>query len=222
MRHIAFIMDGNGRWANKLKKSRQHGHEVGSSNVYDIFLSCIELGVNTATFFAMSSENMSRSKEETDFISVLLDKSIKQHLPDLLDNKVQFSVIGDLSHLPKNINETVMLAESKTSHFNQYKLNIAYNYGGQWDIMNSIKLMNDKNMDINVENLSKNLSTGDDFPDLIIRTGGYKRLSNFMLWQAAYSELIFIDTLWPDFTQKELTSIYQDYQSIKRKFGKVD
>ena len=222
MRHIAFIMDGNGRWADKHGKSRQFGHEQGSSNVYDIFLSCIELDINTATFFAMSSENMNRPKEETEFISTLLDNSIKKHLQDLLDNQIKFTVIGDLSHLPENIINTIKYAETVTSKFTKYRLNIAYNYGGQWDVVNSINTLLNKKLVISHDNLSKYLSTGSDFPDLIVRTGGYKRLSNFMLWQAAYSELIFLDTLWPEFSSKDVSNILSNYKSIKRKFGKVD
>ncbi len=220
--HIAFIMDGNGRWADKHDKTRQFGHQEGSSNVYDIFLSCIRLGINTATFFAMSSENMNRPKEETEFISILLDNSIKKHLPDLLDNQIKFRVIGDISHLPQNIKDTIDHAESVTSRFTKYKLNIAYNYGGQWDVINSINSLLKKKLTISYKNLSEHLSTGNDFPDLIVRTGGYKRLSNFMLWQAAYSELIFIDTLWPEFSSDDVSNILQNYKSIKRKFGKVD
>ncbi len=222
MDHIAFIMDGNGRWAEKHNQTRQFGHEKGSSNVYDIFLSCINLDIHTATFFAMSSENMHRSKEETEFISTLLDTSIKNHLPDLLSNKIKFRVIGDISHLPDKIKKTIDHAESLTSEFEEYKLNIAYNYGGQWDIINSIHKILDNNIEINNENISNNLSTGMDYPDLIVRTGGYKRLSNFMLWQSAYSELIFLDTLWPDLTERDIENICSDYKSIKRKFGKVD
>ena len=222
MRHIAFIMDGNGRWADKHGKSRQFGHEQGSSNVYDIFLSCIKLDINTATFFAMSSENMNRPKEETEFISTLLDNSIKKHLQDLLDNQIKFTVIGDLSHLPENIKKTIEYAETVTSKFTKYRLNIAYNYGGQWDMLNSINTLLSKKLVISHENLSKYLSTGSDFPDLIVRTGGYKRLSNFMLWQAAYSELIFLDTLWPEFSSNDVSNILSNYKSIKRKFGKVD
>ena len=215
-------MDGNGRWADKHGKSRQFGHEQGSSNVYDIFLSCIEHDINTATFFAMSSENMNRSKKETEFISILLDNSIKKHLQDLLDNQIKFTVVGDLSHLPKNIKDTIEYAQTVTSKFTKYKLNIAYNYGGQWDVVNSIKTLLSKKLVISYENLSKYLSTGSDFPDLIVRTGGYKRLSNFMLWQAAYSELIFLDTLWPEFSSDDVSNILSNYKSIKRKFGKVD
>ena len=215
-------MDGNGRWADKHGKTRQFGHEKGSSNVYDIFLSCIDLDINTATFFAMSSENMNRPKEETEFISILLDNSIKKYLPDLLDNQIKFNVIGDISHLPENIKETIDYAETVTSNFTKYKLNIAYNYGGQWDVVNSINTLLNKKLVISHENLSKYLSTGSDFPDLIVRTGGYKRLSNFMLWQAAYSELIFLDILWPEFSSKDVSNILNNYKSIKRKFGKVD
>ncbi len=215
-------MDGNGRWADKHGKTRQFGHEQGSSNVYDIFLSCIELDINTATFFAMSSENMNRPKEETKFISILLDNSIKKHLPDLVENRIKFRVIGDISHLPDNIKNTIEHAETVTSMFTEYKLNIAYNYGGQWDILNSINTLLNENLTISYENLSEYLSTGSDFPDLIVRTGGYKRLSNFMLWQAAYSELIFLDILWPDFSSKDVSDILDNYKSIKRKFGKVD
>ena len=222
MRHIAFIMDGNGRWADKHGKTRQSGHEQGSSNVYDIFLSCIELDINIATFFAMSSENMKRPKEETEFISILLDKSIKKYLPDLLENQIKFTVIGDISHLPENIKNTIDYAETVTSHFTKYKLNIAYNYGGQWDVINSINTLLSKKLVISSENLSKYLSTGSDFPDMIVRTGGYKRLSNFMLWQAAYSELIFLDRLWPEFSSKDVSNILKNYKSIKRKFGNVD
>jgi len=222
MRHIAFIMDGNGRWADKHGKTRQSGHEQGSSNVYDILLSCIELDINTATFFAMSSENMKRPKEETEFISFLLDKSIKKYLTDLLDNQIKFTVIGDISHLPENIKNTIDYAETVTSKFTKYKLNIAYNYGGQWDVVNSINTLLSKKLVISCENLSKYLSTGSDFPDLIVRTGGYKRLSNFMLWQAAYSELIFLDRLWPEFSSKDVSNILKNYKSIKRKFGNVD
>ena len=215
-------MDGNGRWAKKHNQTRQFGHEKGSSNVYDIFMSCINLEIHSATFFAMSSENMHRSKEETEFISTLLDSSIKNHLPDLVSNKVKFRVIGDISHLPGNIKKTINHAQSLTSKFDKYKLNIAYNYGGQWDIISSIQHILDKNLEINNDNISNNLSTGGDYPDLIVRTGGYKRLSNFMLWQSAYSELIFLDILWPDFTKRDVENICKDYKSIIRKFGKVD
>ena len=139
-----------------------------------------------------------------------------------MDNQIKFNVIGDISHLPENIKNTIEYAETITSEFSKYKLNIAYNYGGQWDVVNSINTLLNKKLVISYENLSRHLSTGSDFPDLIVRTGGYKRLSNFMLWQAAYSELIFLDTLWPEFSPKDVSKILDNYKSIKRKFGKVD
>ena len=222
MDHIAFIMDGNGRWANLQKKARKHGHESGSSNVYNIFSSCIDLGINTATFFAMSSENMYRSKEETDYISYLLDKSIKHHLHDLLNNKVKFKVIGETTSLPFSIKKTIEQAEQLTAKFNKYSLNIAYNYGGQWDIINAIETMINDIGSFDNAKLPDYLSTGRSYPDLIIRTGGYRRLSNFMLWQSVYSELVFVDTLWPDFCSNDLKKIINDYKLIKRNFGKVD
>ena len=221
MKHIAFIMDGNGRWADNHGKTRQFGHEKGSENVYDIFLSCINLNINTATFFAMSSENMNRPKEETQFISILLDNSIKRHLPDLIENKIKFKVIGDTSHLPTTVKETISHAENLTSKHERYKLNIAYNYGGKWDIVNSINTLLENNDEITLDNISSHLSTGSDYPDLIVRTGGYKRLSNFMLWQAAYSELIFLETLWPEFSSDNVADILENYRTIKRKFGKL-
>ena len=221
MDHIAFIMDGNGRWANSQKKARKHGHESGSSNVYNIFSSCIDLGINSATFFAMSSENMYRSKEETDYISYLLDKSIKHHLHDLLNNKVKFKVIGDVTDLPISIKKTIQQAEQLTSKFSKYSLNIAYNYGGQWDIINAIETMIEDIGNFDNTKLPDYLSTGRNYPDLIIRTGGYKRLSNFMLWQLAYSEIYFEKKLWPDFTIKDYNRIISSFKKIKRNFGNI-
>tara|TARA_Y100000389_G_scaffold196606_1_gene229832 strand:+ start:2758 stop:3405 length:648 start_codon:yes stop_codon:yes gene_type:complete len=215
-------MDGNGRWAKHQGKSRQYGHEIGSSKVYNIFNSCIDLGFNTATFFAMSSENMKRSNSETDFIASLLDISIKKHFSDLIANKIKFKVIGDISSLPENIKTTIREAEDATKKYTDYNMNIAYNYGGQWDIANSVNKALSNNQSITPSIISKHLSTGDNCPDLIIRTGGFKRLSNFMLWQSAYSELFFIDTLWPDMNKTQLTSIFKEYVSIKRNFGVIE
>ena len=136
--------------------------------------------------------------------------------------KLEFKVIGDISHLSPDLRGTISHAELATSNFKKYKLNIAYNYGGHWDIVNSINTLLENNVEISYDNISSHLSTGNDFPDLIVRTGGYKRLSNFMLWQSAYSELIFLDTLWPELSGSDLTNILDNYRSIKRKFGKVD
>lgn len=214
-------MDGNGRWAKALGKSRHHGHKIGSSRVYEIFKSCIDLGCNTATFFAMSSENMQRNESEIEFISQLLESSINEYFSELIKNEIKFRVIGDTSLLPQSVLKVINRAESESKNFTKYKLNIAYNYGGHWDIINSINLALSKQEPVNFETLSKYLSTNNDYPDLIVRTGGYKRLSNFMLWQAAYSELQFLDILWPDISQKDIKNIFDNYRNVKRKFGLI-
>ena len=214
-------MDGNGRWAKARGKSRQYGHKIGSSKVYDVFKQCAKFGCESATFFAMSSENMLRSDKETEYISALLKSSIEEHFSDLLSNKTKFKVIGDISKLPDDIKQVIKNAEDKTQHFTDLKLYIAYNYGGQWDILNAVKSLVHNNDALTIENLNDYLSTTDNFPDLIVRTGGYKRLSNFMLWQIAYAELYFSKVLWPDFTKKHLHKAITSYKKRERRFGKT-
>tara|TARA_Y100000389_G_scaffold89562_1_gene86062 strand:- start:4413 stop:5060 length:648 start_codon:yes stop_codon:yes gene_type:complete len=214
-------MDGNGRWAHAKGKSRQYGHKVGSSKVYEVFKICTDLGCKSATFFAMSSENMQRDNKEIEFISQLLESSIKKHFSDLLENEIKFRVIGDTSNLTNNTKELINTAEQSTKNFTEFKMYIAYNYGGQWDILNAIKLALANNDPITHDNLNQYLSTDTDFPDLIVRTGGYKRLSNFMLWQAVYSELEFLDVLWPDISRQQIELIFEQYTDTKRNFGIV-
>ena len=214
-------MDGNGRWATKQGKSRDYGHKIGASKVYHIYKNCIDLGFKTVSFFAMSSENMSRADSETKNISSLLDFSINDHFQDLIKNKIKFNIIGNTKPLPINVKETIRNAESATANFSKYKMNIAFNYGGKWDIVNAVNKAIANNEVITTEVIDKYLSTQFDCPDLIVRTGGYKRLSNFMLWQSAYSELVFLDTLWPDLTKDHIQSIFNEHVNTKRKFGIV-
>ena len=214
-------MDGNGRWAKAQGKSRQYGHKVGSSKVYDVFKTCTKLGCKSATFFAMSSENMLRSDEETSYIATLLKSSIEYHFSDLLLNKTKFKVIGDTTNLADDIRQVIKNAEDSTKDFTDSKLYIAYNYGGQWDILNAVKSLVQKNYPLTSDNLKDHLSTTDDFPDLIIRTGGYKRLSNFMLWQSSYSELEFLDTLWPEISEHDIKLIFEKHINTKRNFGRI-
>ena len=215
-------MDGNGRWAKTQGKPRQYGHQVGSSKVYDVFKVCTSLGVKSATFFAMSSENMHRSNEETEFISSLLKSSIEKHFSDLLLNKTKFKVIGDTSKLPDDVKEVIKKAQDATKDFTNLKLYIAYNYGGQWDILNAVKSLVDNDCPLTNDNLNDHLSTRDDFPDLIVRTGGYKRLSNFMLWQSCYSELEFLNILWPEISKHHIEIIIEQYMNTKRNFGRIE
>ena len=214
-------MDGNGRWAKAQGKSRQYGHTIGSSKVYDVFKLCIDLGCKSATFFAMSSENMQRDEKETDFISVLLKSSIEKHFSDLLSNKIKFKIIGDITKLPDDIKEVIKEAEHATKNFTELSMHIAYNYGGQWDILNAVKSLVSSNYPITSKNLNRYLSTNDNFPELIVRTGGYKRLSNFMLWQSGYSELEFLDILWPDISEYHIKLIFEKYNKTRRNFGRV-
>ena len=214
-------MDGNGRWATERGKPRNYGHKIGASNVYETFKSCIDLGFKTVSFFAMSSENMSRPNSEIKNISSLLELSINNHYQDLIKNKIKFNIIGDTKSLPINIKETIANVESSTAGFSKYQMNIAYNYGGKWDIINAVNHAIEKKEDITPDVIDKYLSTKLDYPDLIVRTGGYKRLSNFMLWQSAYSELVFLDTLWPDLTKEHIQSIFNQHVNTKRKFGIV-
>jgi undecaprenyl diphosphate synthase len=214
-------MDGNGRWAKARGKSRQYGHKIGSSKVYEVFKLCAELGCKSATFFAMSSENMHRSVKETEYISTLLKSSIEQHFSDLILNKTKFKVIGDISKLSYDVKQVIRNAEDATKDFTNLNLYIAYNYGGQWDILNAVQSLVDKNYPLTIENINSHLSTIDDFPDLIIRTGGYKRLSNFMLWQSSYSELEFLEILWPEISEQDIKLIYEQYINTKRNFGRI-
>ena len=164
---------------------------------------------------------MQRDNNETEFISQLLESSIEKHYLDLLENKIKFKVIGDTSHLTSDTKKLINITEQATKDFTEFNMYIAYNYGGQWDIINAIKLALSNNDSITYDTLNHYLSTEHDFPDLIVRTGGYKRLSNFMLWQAAYSELEFLDILWPDISRHDIELIFEQYTDIKRNFGVV-
>ena len=153
---------------------------------------------------------------------MILKSSIETHFSDLLSNKTKFKVIGDISKLPDDIKQVIKNAEDKTKHFTDLKLYIAYNYGGQWDILNAVKSLLHKNHALTIENLNDYLSTTDDFPDLIVRTGGYKRLSNFMLWQSCYSELEFLNILWPEISKHHIEIIIEQYMNTKRNFGRIE
>ena len=150
-----------------------------------------------------------------------MKSSIQEHFSDLLLNKTKFKVIGDTTKLSDDVKEIIKNAEDETKDFTNLKLYIAYNYGGQWDILNAVKSLLHKNYPLTIETLNNHLSTLDDFPDLIVRTGGYKRLSNFMLWQSCYSELEFLDILWPEISEYDIELIFEKYINTKRNFGRI-
>lgn len=227
--HIAIIMDGNGRWAKKKGRLRVFGHEMGVKSVREALEACIEIGVSNLTLYAFSSENWSRPRLEVKALMELLVYSLNKELPTFQKNNVRLNTIGDLSDLPGNcqtkLEETVRLtADNKTC-----TLTLALSYGSRKEILKATKnIVNDINTGkIEVDKLDDDLfSTYLDTsslpdPDLLIRTGGEKRISNFLLWQLAYTELIFIDKMWPEFTKEDLFSSVLEYQNRERRFGKT-
>ena len=220
--HIAIIMDGNGRWAQARGKKRVFGHKAGMERAREMAEACGELGVKYLTLFAFSSENWNRPPEEVSFLMDLFATSLKNESKKLNKNNVQLKVIGDKDGFDKGLQKAIDKAEALTADNDGLVLNIAANYGGRWDILQAGQKLLNSGQEVTEENLSKLLATGDaPEPDLLIRTGGEKRISNFLLWQAAYSELYFSDALWPDFDSEHLKLALADYAQRQRRFGKT-
>ena len=223
--HIAIIMDGNGRWAKAQGKNRTEGHKVGAKVVKDITTYCANNDeIKYLTLYAFSTENWKRPKLEVEFLMKLLDNWLKQELTTYIENEVRFEVIGDISKFSKKLQNRIQETKEKTKHFNKLTQVLALNYGSRDEITRAIKRLCDKNEEITEENISKNLDTGiNNIPDvdLLIRTSGEIRLSNYLLWQVAYAEMFFTPTLWPDFTPQELDNIIQDFKKRERRFGGI-
>jgi len=226
-KHIAIIMDGNGRWAKSKHLPRSSGHQRGVQSVRKIVKHCGQLGVNTLTLFAFSSENLNRSSEEVGLLFKLFLTVLKNETKKLNDNNIKLKIIGDLSVFTPEIQELSIAAEKQLANNNGLNLVIAANYGGQWDISESAKKIAIKsvNGEINPEKIDTSLfhahSSLAEFPrvDLLIRTSGEVRISNFLLWDIAYSELYFCSTLWPDFDEHELDVAIESFHSRERRFG---
>jgi len=223
--HIAIIMDGNGRWAKAQGKKRVDGHKVGAEVVKKITTYCSNNPeIKYLTLYAFSTENWKRPKLEVEFLMKLLDNWLKKELDTYLKNEVKFEVIGDISKFSKKLQDRIKLTQQKTKHFSKLTQVLALNYGSQDEITRAIKRLCDNKEEITSSNISKNLDTGiKNIPDvdLLIRTSGEVRLSNFLLWQVAYSEMFFTPTLWPDFTEKELEKIINDFKKRDRRFGGI-
>ncbi len=220
--HIAIIMDGNGRWAQARGKKRVFGHKAGMERAREMAEICGELGVKHLTLFAFSSENWNRPADEVSFLMELFATSLKNESKKLHKNNVQLKVIGDKAGFDKGLQKAIDKAEALTADNDGLTLYIAANYGGRWDILQASQKLLKSNEQITEANLSQYLATGDaPDPDLLIRTGGEKRISNFLLWQAAYSELYFSDALWPDFDSEHLKLALADYAQRQRRFGKT-
>ncbi|MCW8855890.1 MAG: isoprenyl transferase [Kangiella sp.] len=220
--HIAIIMDGNGRWAQARGKKRVLGHKAGMERAREMAETCGELGVKFLTLFAFSSENWNRPPEEVSFLMDLFATSLKNESKKLNKNNVQLKVIGDKAGFNKGLQKAIDKAEDLTAKNDGLILNIAANYGGRWDILQASQQLLSSGEELSEANLAKHLATGISAdPDLLIRTGGEKRISNFLLWQAAYSELYFSDVLWPDFDREQLQLALADYAQRQRRFGKT-
>ncbi len=218
--HVAFIMDGNGRWAKKRGLPRTAGHSKGVKTFEDIIELCFNAGVDTVTVYAFSTENWKRPKTEVDFILKLLDEYLTISTEKCLKKGIRMRIIGDRSIFPEKMIEKMNDSEQKTAHL-RYNLNVAVNYGSRAEICTAVnKLIAEGKTQVTEEDISAHLYTAEvGDPDLIVRTGGELRLSNFLMWQAAYSEFYFTETYWPDFGQKDLYKAFEKYASTHRRFG---
>ena len=220
--HVGIIMDGNGRWATARGKNRSFGHKVGSENVDRIVTHAYKSGVKSLTLYAFSSENWSRPKEEVDELMRLLKVYFKKFTSKVMKNNVRLSVSGDRQGLSQDLIDVIEKCEKKTQNNTAFNVNIALNYGGRQEIVSAVKKLISSGEEITVDGISKNLYTARlGEPDLIIRTGGEQRLSNFLLYQGAYSELYFTTTLWPDFDESEFDKALESYTLRDRRYGGV-
>ena len=225
-RHIAIIMDGNGRWAKQRFMPRAAGHQRGVEALREIVKACRTLGVEYLTVFAFSSENWRRPVEEVTFLMSLFLKMLEREVAKLHQNNIRLRIIGDRSRFDEKLKQSMQDAEQLTLNNTALTLTIAANYGGRWDVMCAVKNMLREHPKLaqtfNEEDLRPYLSMSDaPEPDLFIRTGGEQRISNFMLWQLAYTELYFTDTLWPAFDRNELDKAIASYQRRERRFGRT-
>jgi len=227
--HVAIIMDGNGRWARKRLLNRIKGHEQGVETVRKIVRACSEIGISYLTLYAFSTENWQRPKSEVAALMILLKQFLKSERQELMDNNIRLNAIGQIERLPADVQRVLHEFMALTKKNDQMCLNLALSYGGRAEIVKVVKEIAIKAKDgrldpdsITSELVSDHLYTGQiPDPDLLIRTSGEMRISNFLLWQLAYTEIYVTDTLWPDFGKDELIRILQDYQRRERRFGKV-
>jgi len=221
-RHVAVIMDGNGRWAKKRGLARKFGHRAGVKTLMKIAKHAFSVGIEYVTIYAFSTENKYRPKDEVDALIDLIRKNFATVFSDLIEKGVKLRVLGDRGYFPKDVVEILDSVENDSAGGRNGVLNVALNYGGRSEIVRAASLLAASGEDFNEANFQKYLYTAyQPDPDVIIRTGGEKRLSNFLLYQAAYSEWLFTDTLWPDFSAKEFNALIGEYRLRPRRYGKV-
>ena len=221
LNHVAIIMDGNGRWGVKYKNSRNAGHKAGLNTVEKIIKETINQKIKYLTLYAFSTENWKRPKTEINYLFSLLETFLIRRIDELHKQNIKLKIIG-VKNFSKKLNKLLSLAEKKTFKNSQLQINLALNYGSKLELINAIKKLVKKKDKINEKNLTKYFQTnGVPDPDMLIRTGETKRLSNFLLWQIAYSEIFFEKKLWPSFNEKDFKKIIKKFKTIKRNFGNV-
>ena len=221
LNHVAIIMDGNGRWGLRYKNSRNEGHKAGLNVVEKIIKETIKQKINYLTLYAFSTENWNRPKKEVNYLFNLLENFLSNKIEDLHKRDIKLNIIG-IKNFSKKLNKLLIFSEKKTSKNQTLQINLALNYGSKCEILNAIKMMNKNNERINEKNFIKHLHTKNiPDPEILIRTGNTKRLSNFLLWQLAYAEIFFEKKLWPDFNEKDYINIIKKYKKIKRNFGNI-
>ena len=222
IKHVAIIMDGNGRWGLKHNKSRNYGHRAGLKTVEKIIKISIKKKIPYLTLFAFSTENWRRPQKEINFLLKLLENFLQTKLNQLIEQKIKLKIIGDKNKFPKRIKRIINHSEEKTKKNKKLHINLAINYGSKSEIVESIKKIIKKKQNLSEKKITSNLYTSDlPDPDILIRTGNTKRLSNFLLWQIAYSEIFFEKKLWPDFNENDYLKILNKFKIIKRNFGRI-
>ena len=221
LKHVAIIMDGNGRWGLKYKNSRNAGHKSGLKTVEKIIKETIKNKISYLTLFAFSTENWKRPQKEINYLFNLLENFLSNRISDLNKQNIKLKILGSKKFSPK-LNKLLNNSEKRTSKNTKLQINLALNYGSKSELIDAFKKIKKSKSIVNEKNLSKNLQTKNlPDPDILIRTGNTKRLSNFLLWQLAYSEIFFEKKLWPAFNEKDYNRIIKEYRNIKRNFGKI-
>ena len=221
LNHVAIIMDGNGRWGLKHKNSRNEGHRAGLNTIEKIIKETINQKIKYLTLYAFSTENWNRPKKEINYLFNLLENFLSKKIEDFYKQNIKLNIIG-VKNFSKKLNKLLNSSEKKTSKNSTLQINLALNYGSKFEIINAIKKINKSHDKISEKNFSKYLQTKNiPDPEILIRTGNTKRLSNFLLWQLAYSEIFFEKKLWPDFNEKDYIKIINKFRNIKRNFGKI-
>ena len=221
-KHVAIIMDGNGRWGLKKKNSRNYGHTKGVEVVENIISEAISKKVKYLTLYTFSTENWKRPKNEIHFLINLLERYIEKELTKLIKKNIKLKIIGNLNKFPSSLKTKLIEAEKLTKSNDKIQINIALNYGSKEEIIKSIKKLNKLSIPINEKNISDNLYTAKiPDPEILIRTGNMNRLSNFLLWQLSYTEIFFVRKLWPDFKKKDFSKVISQFTKVRRNFGGI-